>query len=100
MKYINGDIYSGKWKNGKKDGEWIAYYPGGKMPAVITNYKEGELDGVMKQYDQSGNITSEINYKDGLKQGKFYIYNQKGKVIKEKNFDKGMEVQGTDFSPR
>lgn len=21
MKYINGDIYSGKWKNGKKDGQ-------------------------------------------------------------------------------
>jgi antitoxin component YwqK of YwqJK toxin-antitoxin module len=90
----------GDFKNGNKDGEWIAYYPGGKMAAIVTNYKEGELDGPMKQYDRRGKITSEINYKGGIKHGKFIVYNENGKVTIEKTFANGMEVKGGTFSPK
>lgn len=96
----------GDFKNGKKDGQWIAYYPGGRVPAVTSNYKLGELNGVMKNFDRRGNLLQEMEYKDGLKHGKFLIYDKKGKVIVEKTFEFGMEVirdqKNTpgSFSPR
>ena len=84
----------GKYKNDKKHGEWIAYYPGGKMPAVVTNYKMGQLHGALKQYGRRGKLQSEIQYKDGLKHGSFKIYDKRGKVVNEKTFKHGMQVIG------
>ena len=95
----------GEYKEGKKDGEWIAYFPGGKKAAVVSNYKKGELDGTMKTYDRRGNIMQEVDYKDGLKHGRFIVYDRKGKVLVEKEFQFGMQViEGTQngsgtFSP-
>ncbi len=83
----------GNYKNGQKDGEWIDYYPGGKVPAIITHYKNGELDGTMKQFDRMGKLTSEINYAKGLKDGPCIIYDEKGKVISKKMFSKGGELR-------
>jgi uncharacterized protein len=92
----------GNFKNGLKDGEWIAYFPGGKMPANITSYKKGELDGTMKEFDRKGELISEIEYKAGLKHGKMKVYNKKGKVVVEKKFAFGLEVtKGSgNFSPK
>jgi uncharacterized protein len=83
----------GKYKNGDKDGEWIAYYPGGKIAAVITHYADGELHGAMKQFDRMGNLTSEINYAKGLKEGLFILYGENGKIVSKKNFKGGEEVR-------
>ena len=82
----------GEYNEGVKDGEWIAYYPGGKNPAVISNYKNGELHGSMKQFSRRGRILSEVQYKDGLKHGKFIVYDKRGKVINERKFEHGMQV--------
>jgi len=86
----------GEYKNGKKEGEWIAYYPGGKIPAVVSNYKDGELDGWMRQYSRRGKLLQEMEYKEGLKHGVFRIYDKKGKVVVEKKFEYGMQIiEGT-----
>ena len=96
----------GEYKEGKKDGEWIAYFPGGRKAAVISNYKEGELSGTMKTFDRRGNIMQEVDYKDGLKHGRFIVYDRKGKILVEKEFQLGMQViEGTQngsgtFSPK
>jgi antitoxin component YwqK of YwqJK toxin-antitoxin module len=90
----------GDYKEGLKDGEWIAYYPGGKVPVVISNYKDGELNGVMKQYSRRGKLLQEMNYKDGLKHGKFIMYDKRGKVLVERQYSFGMQViEGTENSP-
>jgi len=95
----------GNYKDGLKDGEWNAYYPGGKIPAVVSNYKSGKLHGTMKQYSRRGKLLSEISYKNGLKHGSFKIYDKRGKVVSEKKFEHGMQIiegknssQGT-FTP-
>jgi antitoxin component YwqK of YwqJK toxin-antitoxin module len=107
--YSNKDFKKteeGNFKNGKKNGLWTAYYPGGRIAAVTSNYKEGELDGVMKNFDRRGILLQEMEYKDGLKHGKFIIYDKKGKVLVQKTFEFGMEVikdqKNTpgSFSPR
>jgi antitoxin component YwqK of YwqJK toxin-antitoxin module len=82
----------GDFKDGQKHGEWIAYYPGGKMPAVSSTYKHGKLDGPMREYGRRGELTSEVMYKDGLKDGSFKIFDKRGNVVSEKKFENGMQV--------
>lgn len=89
-------VEEGSYSRGEKDGEWIAYHPGGKMPAVISNFKKGQLHGVQKQFDRRGLIVSEIDYKDGLRDGKALFYDKKGNVVKEMKYKNGLQViEGT-----
>lgn len=91
----------GTYKDGKKHGLWIAYYPGGKIPAVTSEYKDGRLHGVVREYDlKNGKILrSETNYKDGAKHGKMTIYDKRGKKVAEKMFDNGSEVKEVEQPP-
>jgi uncharacterized protein len=91
----------GTFKNGKKDGLWIAYHPGGRIPAVTSEYKLGKLHGAVREYDfKSGKVLrSETQYKDGVKHGKMTIYDKRGKKVAEKFFEDGFEVKQNDFTP-
>jgi antitoxin component YwqK of YwqJK toxin-antitoxin module len=91
-----GKTEEGNYVEGKKDGQWIAFYPGGRIPAVVSMYKDGELNGTMKQYDRRGNLLQEMDYKDGVKHGRFIVYDKKGKVLIQKKFEFGSEIiEGT-----
>lgn len=95
----------GDYKNGEKDGLWMAYYPGGKIPAVTTNFQNGKLQGKMQELDRKGELISEVDYKDGLKHGKMKLYDKKGKVAVEREFEYGQQIIKTEsnsiqFGPR
>jgi antitoxin component YwqK of YwqJK toxin-antitoxin module len=83
----------GHYINDEKDGKWVDYLPGGIMPAVITNYKDGKLDGLMTQFGRRGEKVSEAVYKNGVKEGKFRMFDANGKIIIEKNYAKGQELR-------
>lgn len=93
----------GKFKQGKKTGRWINYYPGGVVPAVVSTFKNGLLHGEFYQNDRRGNKMNEIHYKNGLKDGLFIVYGSNGKPITQKMFRNGHELQrvsgGNPFSP-
>lgn len=93
----------GQYKNDQKHGTWINYYPGGFVPAVISNYKKGKLDGVFSQHGKSGNKLNEIHYKNGLKDGSFIVYGENGKPISTKMYKRGVQLKqhmgGEGFSP-
>jgi antitoxin component YwqK of YwqJK toxin-antitoxin module len=93
----------GKFKQGKKSGKWINYYPGGVVPAVVSTFKNGLLHGEFYQNDRRGNKMNEIHYKNGLKDGLFIVYGSNGKPITQKMFRNGHELQrvsnGNPFSP-
>lgn len=90
----------GNYKNGVKVGTWTAYHPGGRLKAVVSNYKNGKLDGEMATYDKRGKIMSSVEYKNGLKHGVFKTYDKKGKVTNEKRFSEGMLIiEGQDNKP-
>jgi len=99
-----GKTEEGDYKNGERHGEWTAYYPGGKVPAVVSNYKNGKLDGRMREYGRRGELTTEIYYKDGLKHGTFKTFDKRGKVLSEREFEYGMQVvkttSGGGFTPK
>lgn len=84
---------SGSYKKGKKNGTFIDYYPGGVVPTIVAQYKEGKLDGLFQQFSRRGNIRHQIEYKNNLKDGNFLIFNESGKVIVRKTFFKGREIR-------
>jgi uncharacterized protein len=93
----------GKYKNGLKHGVFIDYYPGGIIPTVISSYKNGKLNGTMRQFGKRGNLVYETNFKNGLKHGWLIIYDNRGKESVRKLFNNGYEVsrknEGDQFSP-
>ena len=94
---------TGKYNQDKKTGKWINYYPGGVVPAVVSTFKDGLLNGDFYQNDRRGNKMNEIHYKKGLKDGLFIVYGKNGKPVTQKMFRKGHELQrvsgGNPFSP-
>lgn len=48
-------------ENGNKTGYWRELHPNGKLKSEI-NYKEGEIVGLLKEYDEKGRITEVKNY--------------------------------------
>ena len=93
----------GRYKNDQKHGTWINYHPGGFVPAVISTYKNGKLDGEFSQYSRSGNKLNEIHYRKGLKDGLFVVYGENGKPVSTKMFKKGIQLKqvmgGEGFTP-
>jgi antitoxin component YwqK of YwqJK toxin-antitoxin module len=101
--YVNG-VYNGpyfefdgfgqislraSYKNNKLHGN-VAKFLNGDL-AQESNYKEGILDGVYKEYRRSGGIQKEINYKNGKLDGPFRYYDEGGKVSQEYNYRNGKQ---------
>lgn len=58
----------GKMIGKNRIGKWIYYFSNGKTFSE-EEYKDGKLDGTLKNYYPNGNITQETSYKDGKKNG-------------------------------
>ena len=81
------------YKNNVLDGPWGKYRFG--RPEAEANYKNGNFDGAYKEYDgQSGKLIKEINYKDGKQHGMLRFYNDKGEVTLEYEYKDGEKVGG------
>lgn len=77
--------YTDNWKNGKLHGEKVVYYEtdkttGKTLPAQVISYKNGLLDGPVKEYFQGGKIKMEANYKEDYFDGAVKKYHPNGKV--------------------
>lgn len=55
--YVNLDV---------KDGKIISYYENGKTIKYERNFRNGELDGDCKEYDESGTLIKEGKYVNGI----------------------------------
>ena len=49
------NVYELPYKNGQMDGVAKEYYPSGKIK-IEEPYKNGQIDGVAKAYDESGKV--------------------------------------------
>lgn len=102
--------YIDNWKNGKLDGEKIIYYEYDKatnktLPAQVITYKNGVLEGPVKEYYQGGKIKMMATYKADYFDGVVKKYHPNGKVSEEERWthkvkhgwskafdDKGVEI--------
>ena len=82
----NGQLkMSGKFLNGKRDGEWNAYFADGKIQSQGA-FKEGKRNGLAKVYFPNGQLRYEGQYENNKEIGHWKFYNEEGKLIDEKDF--------------
>ena len=105
--YVNG-VYHGNYmkfnergqlelkasyKNNKLHGPWGRYRFG--RPETTANYRDGELDGVYKEYyNRDGKLQKEIHYKMGVQHGPYRFYNEEGAITLEYEYKDGEQVGG------
>tara|TARA_Y100001963_G_scaffold158739_1_gene259495 strand:- start:1765 stop:2766 length:1002 start_codon:yes stop_codon:yes gene_type:complete len=76
--YNNGAPHEVLDETGYRQGKCVFYYENGNKKWEGT-YKDGILNGELKQYEKSGDILSIENFEEGALQGKFEYF-QKGKL--------------------
>ena len=56
-------------RNGKKNGQAIAYYTDEDIIAIEMNFVDDELNGLFKKYYKNGQLEYEEYYKNGERYG-------------------------------
>ena len=81
---IDSTLLSGKNRNGLKNGEWISYFPNGKIQS-ICNFSDGVPDGAIIVYDNIGHELYRGNFENGNKIGEWVFTNPQNKqrIVKQ-----------------
>ena len=80
------------YRNNKLHGLWTTYKFGD--PTVTATYKDGQLNGVYREFDQSGKTVKEVSYQDGQQHGFMRYYNEAGEVTLEYEYSHGKKISG------
>ena len=84
--HLNGKLkMSGKFLNGKREGEWIAYFDNEQLQSVGT-FVAGNRTGPAKVYFPNGKMRYEGQYANNKEIGVWKFYNEDGKLKEEKDF--------------
>lgn len=79
--YFNRDktaiIQKGEYRNNKKEGIWVKYYPNGKLKSEIT-YQNNRTDGYAKIYHENGKLAEEGLWKGNKWVGEYKFYHENG----------------------
>ncbi len=82
----NGELkMSGKFVNGKRDGEWNAYFENKQLQSTGT-FKDGKRKGDAKVYFPNGQLMYEGFYENNKEIGHWKFYNERGKLVQEKDY--------------
>ena len=93
MAYRNQVDQRANYLHGVLHGPWLGY----KFGKIVEerNYKNGQLDGAVKIYDErTFKLKQEAEYKDGLQDGFFRYYDENGNVTLEYEYKKGEKISG------
>lgn len=82
VQYAN-NMYNGRY----------AKYKFGRLEQEI-NYMENQLHGPSKEFDNKGNIKKEVNYSNGKQDGVMRYYNEEGEVTVEYVYKNGEKISG------
>jgi antitoxin component YwqK of YwqJK toxin-antitoxin module len=80
---------SGKFKNGKKIGEWKYYFHSGELEQVGTYDKNGNIDGEWIWYYKNGTEHIIQNFFENFPEGEYVEYDETGKVLAKGNYAEG-----------
>ncbi|GJM35098.1 MAG: hypothetical protein DHS20C18_40990 [Saprospiraceae bacterium] len=85
--------------NNKLSGQWGKYKFG--RPTMEASYKDGELDGVYKEFFLNDNkIQKEIHYRAGKQHGPYRFFNEAGEITLEYEYNNGEKVSGGIVEPK
>jgi antitoxin component YwqK of YwqJK toxin-antitoxin module len=77
------------YKNGQRDGTWVAYFPDGKTPSMEQNFVDGKLNGNVTVYFKSGKPRITTPFKDNLREGKVTEWDESGRKVAEAEYAGG-----------
>lgn len=81
------------YKNNMLHGPWGKFRFG--RPEMTANYVDGELDGVLREYDfRNGKLKKEASYKAGQLDGLVRDYDEEGQVMVEYMYRDGEKISG------
>lgn len=86
------------YEKGLLANEAIYYFPSGKVSKIIP-YAKGLINGVLKGYDEEGNVIEEIHFKEGVKEGSAtasWIY---GLSKSQEQYHHGLLINGLYYNP-
>lgn len=78
------------YKDGKLDGNQTLFFATSLIEAE-REYKKGVLEGISKNYNQSGNVIEEINYGAGVPDGEMIYYYANGAIRERITMVKGIK---------
>jgi antitoxin component YwqK of YwqJK toxin-antitoxin module len=82
----NGKLkMTGKFLNGKREGEWKAYFNNDQLQSLGT-FVNGIQIGVTKVYFPNGKLRYEGQYDNNKESGHWKFYNEQGDLVKEEDF--------------
>ena len=104
--------YERLWSSGRYDGEYKAWYPGGRMEVegrfeadqqtgtwrwwyesggikTVDSFDGGVLNGTSIRYYENGTKAFERPYKDGQLQGTAYAWDEEGQLLGSMTFEQG-----------
>jgi antitoxin component YwqK of YwqJK toxin-antitoxin module len=92
--YENGELLEkGQYINGRKEGVWKKYFPGGKVKSEIF-YKGSRPKGAYTLYYENGNIEESGNWARTKNIGEFKRYHPNGKVAQAFSFTESGQRTG------
>lgn len=84
--YQSGQVkMEGPMKNGKREGEWTAFFPSGRVQSHGF-FKNDERTGAAEAYWNNGNLLYEGYYKEGKHIGHWKWYDEQGNLIREEDY--------------
>lgn len=84
-------ILSGSVRNNQNTGEWIYYYPNGKIESKGEFVKD-QLNGRWIWYYEDGSVKQEGYFVNGEREGNWVMYNEDGIIQSKVSFQKGKTV--------
>jgi antitoxin component YwqK of YwqJK toxin-antitoxin module len=78
----------GEYSNGKKQGEWIYYYPTGQIESR-GSYVNDKADGLWEYFYEDGAVSRSGDFLDGVRAGAWKSYYQDGALSSETVFRAG-----------
>ena len=85
----NGQVkMEGGMKDGKMEGEWIAYFIDGRVQSHGF-FEDGKRTGAAEVYYPNGNKYEEGSYKEGKHVGNWKFYDEQGNLLKEDDYGEG-----------
>ena len=86
-----GNEASGIYKDGKRNGSWIEYHPGG-LVKTITSYVDGKKEGLFVELNNNGQLLKRCMYHNNLRHGEYKELNYSN--VKEERFYQNDKLEG------
>lgn len=91
--FHNSGEFKGKglYTNDKRTGDWIFYYPNGKIEQKGKYDKKGRAQGEWKWFYENGSLLREEQYVNNLREGFMTEFTEEGKIITKGEFIEDMQ---------